>query len=108
MSRESGILMPVFSLASKFGIGCFSKEAYDFVDFLEKSYQGFWQILPIGPTGFGNSPYQPISAFAGNPYFIDLDLLCQKGLLSKSDLEPVPVGKVDYRALEKLAEENSR
>ena len=67
--RESGILFPIFSLPSKFGIGSFSREAYDFVDFLEKSGQGFWQILPIGPTGFGDSPYQPFSAFAGNPYF---------------------------------------
>ena len=57
--RESGILFPVFSVPSKFGIGCFSREAYEFVDFLEKSGQGFWQILPVGPTGFGDSPYQP-------------------------------------------------
>ena len=102
MSRESGILMPVFSLASKYGIGCFSKEAYDFVDFLEKSYQGFWQILPIGPTGFGNSPYQPISAFAGNPYYICLETLIEEGLLSYEDVN-VDFGtdpeKVDYGKL---------
>ena len=103
MSRESGILMPVFSLASKFGIGCFSKEAYDFVDFLEKSYQGFWQILPIGPTGFGNSPYQPISAFAGNPYFISPEKLIEEGLLSWDDVNGIDFGsdleKVDYGKL---------
>ncbi|WP_035773458.1 4-alpha-glucanotransferase [Butyrivibrio sp. VCD2006] len=102
MSRESGILMPVFSLASKYGIGCFSKEAYDFVDFLEKSYQGFWQILPIGPTGFGNSPYQPISAFAGNPYYICLETLIEEGILSYEDVN-VDFGtdpeKVDYGKL---------
>ena len=103
MSRESGILMPVFSLASKFGIGCFSKEAYDFVDFLEKSYQGYWQILPIGPTGFGNSPYQPISAFAGNPYFISPEALIEEGLLSWDDVNGIDFGsdpeKVDYGKL---------
>ncbi len=103
MSRESGILMPVFSLASKFGIGCFSKEAFDFVDFLEKSSQGFWQILPIGPTGFGNSPYQPISAFAGNPYFISFETLIEDGLLSWDDVSSIDFGsdpeKVDYGKL---------
>ncbi|WP_044959085.1 4-alpha-glucanotransferase [Butyrivibrio sp. WCD2001] len=103
MSRESGILMPVFSLASKFGIGCFSREAYDFVDFLEKSYQGFWQILPIGPTGFGNSPYQPISAFAGNPYFISPEKLIEEGLLTWDDINGIDFGsdqeKVDYGKL---------
>jgi 4-alpha-glucanotransferase len=71
MERSSGILYPVFSLPSPYGIGCFSKEAEEFIDFLEKAGQSCWQILPIGPTGFGDSPYQPVSAFAGNPYFID-------------------------------------
>ena len=64
--RESGILLPIFSLPSRYGIGCFSRDAYDFLDFLERSGTGYWQILPMGPTGFGNSPYQPVSAFAGS------------------------------------------
>ena len=71
--RRSGILMPVFSLPSKYGIGCFSKEAYVFVDFLEKAGQKLWQILPLGPTSYGDSPYQSFSTFAGNPYFINPD-----------------------------------
>lgn len=101
--RESGILLPVFSLPSKFGIGCFSREAYGFVDFLEKSGQGFWQILPIGPTGFGNSPYQPFSAFAGNPYFISPETLIEEGLLSWDECNGRDWGgnaeRVDYGAL---------
>ncbi|MBO6108059.1 MAG: 4-alpha-glucanotransferase [Eubacterium sp.] len=115
--RESGILFPIFSIASKYGIGSFSKEAYEFVDFLEKSGQGFWQILPVGPTGFGDSPYQSVSAFAGNPYFICLDTLIEEGLLSESDLNGIDFGKdetkVDYgavynsrREILKLAYEN--
>ncbi len=103
MNRESGILMPIFSLASRFGIGCFSKEAYDFVDFLEMSGQGYWQVLPFGPTGYGNSPYQPYSAFAGNPYFISLEDLIQEGLLKWEDVNGVDFGsdqeKVDYGKL---------
>ncbi len=101
--REAGILMPVFSLASKYGIGAFSKEAYDFVDFLEKAGQGFWQILPVGPTGYGNSPYQPVSSFAGNPYFISIDDLIETGLLTHADVDGIIFGndpeKVDYGAL---------
>ena len=103
MKRESGILMPIFSLASKFGIGCFSKEAYEFIDFLEKSGQGYWQVLPFGPTGFGNSPYQPFSAFAGNPYFISPESLIDEGLLTWDDVNGVDFGdnleKVDYGKL---------
>ena len=72
--RRAGILMPVFSLASPFGIGTFSKEAYEFIDFLKEAGQSCWQILPIGPTGFGDSPYQSVSTFAGNPYLIDFEL----------------------------------
>ena len=83
--RESGILLPVFSLASRFGIGSFSREAYEFVDFLYDSAQGFWQILPVGPTGYGNSPYQPFSAFAGNPYFISPEKLIEDGYLTWDD-----------------------
>ncbi|MBQ9065794.1 MAG: 4-alpha-glucanotransferase [Blautia sp.] len=101
--RESGILFPVFSLPSRFGIGCVSKEAYDFVDFLEKSGQGFWQVLPVGPTGFGDSPYQPFSAFAGNPYFIGLEKLIEEGLLTWDECNSTDFGnneeKVDYGAL---------
>lgn len=101
--RESGMLFPVFSLPSKFGIGCFSREAYEFVDFLEKSGQGFWQILPVGPTGFGNSPYQPFSAFAGNPYFISPETLIEEGLLTWDECNAMDFGhdqeKVDYGAL---------
>ena len=101
--RESGMLFPVFSLPSKFGIGCFSREAYEFVDFLEKSAQGFWQILPIGPTGFGNSPYQPFSAFAGNPYFISPETLIEEGLLTWDECNAKSFGddveRVDYGAL---------
>ena len=80
--RKAGILFPISSLPSRFGIGCFSKEAYDFVDFLEKAGQSVWQILPLGPTGFGDSPYQSTSAFAGNPYFSDPVTLIEEGLLT--------------------------
>ena len=89
--RKSGVLLPIFSLPSNYGIGTFGKEAYKFVDFLEKSKQSYWQILPVGPTSYGDSPYQSFSIFAGNPYFIDLDLLCEDGLLDKSEIE-----KYDY------------
>ena len=81
--RASGILLPVTSLASPYGIGCFSKEAYEWIDFLEKSGQTFWQILPLGPTSYGDSPYQSFSTFAGNPYFISLEELIEQGLLTK-------------------------
>ena len=80
--RASGILMGISSIPSKYGIGCFSKEAYDFVDQLEKAGQQYWQILPLGPTGYGDSPYQSFSTFAGNPYFIDLEELIKKELLT--------------------------
>ena len=73
--RTSGILMPVFSLPSEYGIGCFSKEAYQFVDFLKESGQKNWQVLPLGQTSYGDSPYQYFSSFAGNPYFIDMEQL---------------------------------
>lgn len=101
--RESGILFPIFSVPSRFGIGCFSKEAYEFVDFLEGAGQGFWQILPVGPTGYGNSPYQPFSAFAGNPYFISPETLIEEGLLTWDECNEPDFGKdetkVDYGAL---------
>lgn len=85
--RGSGILLPISSLPSKYGIGCFSKEAYEFVDKLEEAGQKYWQILPLGPTGYGDSPYQALSTFAGNPYFIDLDQLVEDGYLQSEDLE---------------------
>lgn len=89
--RASGILLPIFSLPGKYGIGCFSKEAYKFVDFLKASGQTYWQILPLGPTGYGDSPYQSFSTFAGNPYFIDLDALIREGLLEDSDVSVLEV-----------------
>lgn len=100
MKRSSGILLPVSSLPSPYGIGCFDSEAYRFVDFLEKSGQAYWQILPLGPTGFGDSPYQSYATFAGNPYFIDLEDFIRRGLLSReacneADLQASPQ-RVDY------------
>ena len=98
--RECGMLLPVASLPSRYGIGAFSKEAYEFVDTLKKAGQGYWQILPLGPTGFGDSPYQSFSAFAGNPYFIDLERLTQEGLLTKEECEAADFGddprNIDY------------
>ena len=85
--RTSGILLPIFSLPNSYGIGTLGKEAYDFVDFLEKCHQTYWQVLPIGPTSYGDSPYQSFSVFAGNPYFIDFDLLKEEGLLEESDYD---------------------
>jgi len=101
--RGCGILLPVFSLPSKYGIGSFSKEAFDFVDFLNRSGQGYWQILPLGPTGYSNSPYQSISSFAGNPDFISFEKLIEEGLLSADEVNSVNFGadpeKADYGAL---------
>ncbi len=103
--RASGILMPIFSLSSEYGIGTLGKEAYDFVDFLEKAGQTYWQILPLGITGFGDSPYQSVSAYAGNPYFIDLDELIKQGYLEKTEVESFDWGedpyKIDYELLYK-------
>ncbi|MBR0171231.1 MAG: 4-alpha-glucanotransferase [Lachnospiraceae bacterium] len=79
--RACGVLLPVFSLPSPYGIGAFSKEAYDFVDFLADAGQSYWQILPLGPTAYGNSPYQSYSTYAGNPLFIDIETLIEDGLL---------------------------
>lgn len=83
--RRSGILMPISALPGGYGIGGFSRECYDFIDFLEKSEQSLWQILPLGPTGYGDSPYQSFSTFAGNPYFISLDEFVEKGLLTAEE-----------------------
>lgn len=87
MKRRSGMLLPVSSLPSKYGIGTFSKEAYAFVDLLDESGQSLWQVLPIGPTGYGDSPYQSFSTFAGNPYFIDLEQLISEGLLTTEECD---------------------
>ena len=85
--RKSGILLAISSIPSKYGIGTFSKEAYEFVDFLEKAGQKLWQILPLGPTGYGDSPYQSFSTFAGNPYYIDLEEFIEKGFLTKEECD---------------------
>ena len=87
--RESGILMHITSLPGSYGIGTMGKQAFDFVDFLEAAGQHCWQILPLNPTGFGDSPYQSCSTFAGNPYLIDLDLLVAAGLLLKEELDSI-------------------
>ena len=98
--RASGILMPVFSLPGPFGIGTLGSEATAFVDFLAEAKQTYWQILPIGPTGYGDSPYQSFSAFAGNPYFIDFRLLAADGYLTAEEIPAAqPVSTVDYGAL---------
>ena len=101
--RSSGILMHISSLPSEYGIGDFGKEAYRFVDFLVKAKQRNWQILPLGITGYGDSPYQSFSAFAGNPYFIDLNEFLDRGFLDRQDLQDAYFGsdhhKVDYATL---------
>ena len=98
--RASGILLPVTSLPSKYGIGCFSESAYEFVDQLKEAGQRFWQILPLGPTSFGDSPYQSFSTFAGNPYFISLEELIREGVLTEEECDGVDFGddpgSVDY------------
>ena len=91
--RSGGVLMHISSLPSPYGIGTMGKEARKFADFLEKSGQKYWQILPICPTSYGDSPYQSFSSFAGNPYFIDLETLCKEKLLKKSECESFPWGK---------------
>ncbi|MDD7281499.1 MAG: 4-alpha-glucanotransferase [Erysipelotrichaceae bacterium] len=100
MKRSSGILMPIFSLPSNYGIGTLGKEAYKFVDFLYEANQKYWQILPAGPISYGDSPYQSFSSFAGNPYFIDLDLLIEDKLLTKKEVSSIDwmetEEKVDY------------
>ena len=101
--RTSGILLHISSLPSDYGIGTMGKEAYKFVDFLKSARQSVWQILPVGPTSYGDSPYQSFSTNAGNPYFIDLDLLLEEGLLKKEEYSKLKWGsdskKVDYEAI---------
>lgn len=101
--RQSGVLMHISSLSSDYGIGTLGRQAYEFADFLESAGQSLWQILPLCPTSFGDSPYQSFSSFAGNPYFIDFDLLCKENLLKKSDFANINWGnhaeKVDYEKI---------
>lgn len=103
MERKSGILMPISSLPSAYGIGSFSKEAYEFVDFLSEAGQTYWQILPLGQTGYGDSPYQSFSTFAGNPYFIDLNEFVKEGYMTSEELQNMEFGSdeecVDYAAI---------
>ena len=98
--RQSGVLMHISSLPGKYGIGSFGQSAYDFVDFLVRTKQRYWQILPLGTTSYGDSPYQSFSAFAGNTYFIDFDILIEEGLLNEVDVKGADFGddprKVDY------------
>ena len=101
--RGSGVLMHISSLPSEHGIGTLGREAYKFVDFLSETGQKYWQVLPIGPTSYGDSPYQSPSAFAGNPYFIDLPTLEEEGLLSREEYALLPFGSdpehVDFGAV---------
>lgn len=103
MKRSSGILLPISSLPSPYGIGSLGKAAFDFVDWLADAGQSWWQILPVGPTSYGDSPYQSPSTFAGNPYFVDLDLLIADGLLTKREVTRIKwsqdLAKVDYAKL---------
>ena len=103
--RECGVLLPISSLPSKYGIGCFSKSAYEFVDQLKAAGQGCWQILPLGPTSYGDSPYQSFSTFAGNPYFISLEDLIEEGVLTEKECDAVDFGSreddVDYEKIYK-------
>ena len=94
MNRAAGILLPITSLPSKYGIGCFSQSAYDFVDWLKKAGQTYWQILPICPTSYGDSPYQSFSTYAGNPYFISLEALIEEGVLTEEEC-----GEADFGAV---------
>lgn len=103
LKRSGGILMPVFSLPSPHGIGTFGAAAYEFADFLAASGQSYWQVLPLNPTGFGDSPYQCFSSAAGNPYFIDLDMLVDDGLLTADEVQKSDFGgelrRIDYGKL---------
>ena len=98
-NRSAGILLPVSALPSKYGIGTFGKEAYNFIDFLHKSGQQIWQILPISPTSYGDSPYQSFSIYAGSPYYIDLEMLIDNGLITEMDCNNMDFGyddDIDY------------
>ena len=98
--RSAGVLMHITSLPSNYGIGTLGEEAYKFADFLVKAKQKNWQMLPLGPTGYGDSPYQSTSSYAGNPYMIDLDVLIKEKLLLENEVKTVFWGndetKVDF------------
>lgn len=100
LTRGAGLLLPISSLPSSYGIGTLGTEAYKFVDYLVEAGQKYWQVLPVGPTSYGDSPYQSFSAFAGNPYFIDLDYLVDEGLITKAQIKKFPWGDnkeyIDY------------
>lgn len=101
--RKSGVLMPIFSLPSEYGIGNFGKEAFSFVNFLRAAGQSIWQILPLNPTNYGDSPYQSFSCFAGNPYFIDPETLISEGLITEREAKSFDFGDsadlIDYGLL---------
>ncbi len=100
--RKSGILLHPTSLPGRYGIGSFDQAAYDWIDFLDKTRQGLWQVLPLGPTGYGDSPYQSFSSFAGNPYLISLEEVVQMGLLDRQVLDEAPDfprARVDFGAI---------
>ena len=99
--HKAGVILPVSSLPSKYGIGSFGREAHDFIDFLDATGQKCWQVLPLNPTSYGDSPYQSPASSAGNPYFIDLEILKEKGLLTKEELEAQRYSseRVDYGRL---------
>lgn len=103
IKRSSGILLPIFSLPSKYGIGCFDDCAYKFVDLLKEAGQTYWQLLPLCPTSYGDSPYQSFSTFAGNPYFISLDALIKEGWLTEEECKAADMGSnpesIDYHKL---------
>lgn len=105
MKRSAGILLSVTSLPSNYGIGCFSESAYQFVDWLKEAGQSYWQILPLGPTSYGDSPYQSFSTFAGNPYLISLEEFIKEGLLTKEECDAAELGtdpeNIDYEKLYK-------
>lgn len=103
MDRASGIIMPIYSLPSEYGIGTLGKEARNYVDFLKRAKQKYWQVLPLGPSGCGNSPYSSYSTFAGNPYFIDFDILIEDGMIEKDDVANIDWGNgyVNYNKIEK-------
>ncbi len=105
MNRAGGVLLSITSLPSDYGIGCFSKSAYDFADWLKEAGQTYWQILPLGPTSYGDSPYQSFSTFAGNPYFISLEELVEEGVLTREECDAADFGDepetVDYEKMYK-------
>lgn len=103
MRRTAGILTAISSLPSKYGIGSFSESAYRFVDWIRESGQTYWKILPLGPTSYGDSPYQSFSTFAGNPYFISLESLIDEGILTKEECDSISFGQkeneIDYKKI---------